>query len=78
MNAAITTYKFIIQNAPYNALAPLSQFNIGQAFEKQDDLKQAIIAYQAVVDKYPTNPAAADALYQIGFANMRISAHGQL
>ena len=76
MQAAIRVYSFIISNAPFSRFAPLSQFNIGQALEKEGDYKNAVIAYQGVVDKYPTDPAAADALYQIGFVNMLISRTG--
>ncbi len=76
MPTAIRGYTFIITNAPYSRFAPLSQFNIGQALEKEGDLKNSIAAYQAVVDKYPTDPAASDALYQIGFVNMQISRTG--
>ena len=76
VNGAIKIYTFIINNAPYSRFAPLSQFNIGQALERQGDLKASITAYKVVVDRYPTNPAAADALYQIGFVSMQISRSG--
>lgn len=76
MPTSIRYYSFIIANAPYSRFAPLSQFNIGQALEREQNLKDAVIAYQAVVDKYPTDPAASDALYQIGFVEMEISRSG--
>lgn len=76
MSTAQKIYLFIVSNAPYSRYAPLAQFNVGQALEKENELKESIIAYQAVVDKYPTDPSAADALYQIGFVNMRISREG--
>ncbi len=73
---AIAIYTVIISNAPYSRYAPLAQFNIGQAKERQQDWKGAIAAYQQAVDKYPTDPIAADALYQIGFNYMQISRTG--
>ncbi len=73
---AIAIYKIIVANAPFSRYAPLAQFNEGQAYQRQNDLKDAIIAYQVVVDKYPTDPAAADALYQIAFAYMVVSRTG--
>jgi outer membrane protein assembly factor BamD len=76
MEKAVTTFTIIIKNAPFSRLAPQAQFNIGQAREKQGDPKAAIVAYQLIVDKYPTDPAAADALYQIGFCYMQISRAG--
>ena len=76
MDKAVSTYGIIITNAPFSRLAPLAQFNVGQAREKQGDYKGAIISYQIVVDKYPTDPTAADAQYQIGFCYMQISHQG--
>ena len=73
---AVAIYTIIVHNAPYNRLAALSQFNIGQALARESDWKGAIAAYQVVVDKYPTDPTSADALYQIGYCYMQISTHG--
>ena len=50
----------------------MAQFGIGQTFAYDGDHKSAITAYQEVVDKYPTDPIAADALYQIGFSHMTL------
>jgi outer membrane protein assembly factor BamD len=76
MNQAIIIFTSIVKSAPFSRYAPLAQFGIGQAKEKENDLKGAVQAYQVVVDKYPTDPAAADALYQIGFVWMRYSRTG--
>ena len=73
---AIAIYSIIVRNAPYSRLAPLAQFNIGQAYSREGDYKGAITAFQVVVDKYPNEPAAADALYQIGYCYMQISHTG--
>ena len=72
---AVAIYSIIVRNAPYNRLAPLAQFNIGQALARDEDWKGAIAAYQVVVDKYPTDPASADSLYQIGYCYMQIGTH---
>ncbi len=76
MNQAIVIFASIVKTAPFSRYAPLAQFGIGQAKEKENDLKGAVQAYQVVVDKYPTDPAAADALYQIGFVWMQYSRSG--
>jgi outer membrane protein assembly factor BamD len=44
-----------------------AQFDIGMAREKQGANDAAIQAYQAVVDKFPNEPIAVDAQYQIGY-----------
>ncbi len=69
---AVACFTVITHNAPYNRFAPLAQFGIGQAFMYVADYGAAIKAFQTVVDKYPTDPIAADSLYEIGFANMTI------
>ncbi len=73
---AIAIYTVIVRNAPFSKLAPLAQFNIGQALARENDHKGAITAYQVVVDKYPTDPVAADALYQIAYNYLAISKSG--
>ena len=76
MATAITIFTSIIKNAPFSRYAAASQFNIGMARERGQELRDAVVAYQTVVDKYPTDPAAADALYQIGFVWLAISKSG--
>ena len=66
----------ILANAPYSRYAAVAQFDIGQAKEREGDYKGAISAYQGAVDKYPTDPIAADALYQIGFNYLQLSRTG--
>ena len=44
-----------------------AQFDIGRAREKQGSPDLAIDAYQAVVEKFPNDPLAVDAQYQIGY-----------
>ena len=57
----------ILKRAPYSKWAAVSQFNIGQANERQGKYPEAIAAYQAVVSKYPGDAIADDAQYQIGY-----------
>jgi outer membrane protein assembly factor BamD len=66
-------FEEIIQNAAYSKYAPLSQFYVGQALENQGKFKEAIDAYQTVQTKYPNDPIAAEAQYQIGYVYMRQS-----
>ena len=63
-------FESIIANASYSKYAPLSQFDVGQALEKQGKYPEAMAAYQLVQTKYPNDPIAADAQYQIGYVFM--------
>ena len=40
-------FEGIVKNAPFSKLAPLAQFNVGQALEKQGEYPKAIDAYQS-------------------------------
>lgn len=67
MDRAVDIFASIIRTAPYGRLTARAQFDIGLAREKQGANDAAIQAYQAVIDKFPTDPSAADAQYQIGY-----------
>jgi outer membrane protein assembly factor BamD len=69
-------FEDIVKAAPYSKLAPLSQFNIGMALEKQGRYPEAIAAYQLAVDKYPNDDIAADAQYQIGYVQLHLIENG--
>lgn len=60
----------VLANAPFSKYAPMAQFNLGLAYERQSKLSEATAAYQGVLDRYPGSPVAANALYQIGYVYM--------
>lgn len=67
LDKAVDMFAAIIRTAPYGKYTARAQFDIGLAREKQGNNDAAIQAYQAVVDKFPNDPVAADAQYQIGY-----------
>ncbi len=76
MARAQEMFESIIKNAPFSKFAPLAQFNIGLALEKQGKYPEAINAYQTVITRYPSDPIAADAQYQIGYVHLKESRQG--
>jgi outer membrane protein assembly factor BamD len=66
----------IVKRAPFHRLAPMAQFNVGQALEKQAKPTEAMAAYQEVVKRYPGDPVAADAQYQLGYVQYREAQSG--
>lgn len=76
MDRAIEIFAGIVRSAPYGKYTARAQFNIGLATEKKGDSPAAVQAYQAVVEKYPDEPIAADAQYQIGYLWMKSSRSG--
>jgi outer membrane protein assembly factor BamD len=67
MDRAVEIFAAIIRTAPYGKYTARAQFDIGLAREKQHLNDAALEAYQAVVDKFPTDPLAPEAQYQIGY-----------
>lgn len=65
-------YTAILANAPFSRYAPVAQFNLGLAYEKDNRPFDAIAAYQGVMDTYPNSDVVDDAMYQIGYVYMRI------
>ncbi len=60
----------IVKRAPFHRLAPLAQFNVGQSLEKQTKVPEAVAAYKEVISRYPGDPVAHDAQYQIGYVQL--------
>src|SRR4030095_3092415 len=67
LDRAVTVFANVVRTAPYGKYNARAQFDIGLAREKQGANDAAIQAYQAVVDKFPNEPVAVDAQYQIGY-----------
>jgi outer membrane protein assembly factor BamD len=76
MSQAVLIFNTIIRTAPFGKLTARAQFNLGRAYEKQGSNELAIAAYQAVVEKFPNDPIAVDAQYQIGYIWSQASAGG--
>ena len=67
MDEAAEIFAAIIRSAPYGHYTVRAQYDIGRAREEQGSADLAIDAYQAVVEKFPNDPLAIDAQYQIGY-----------
>jgi len=77
MERAEEMYTSILKTAPYSKHAPITQFNLALAMEKQGKAQEAIAAYQKLIDKYPNSPACDDAQYQIGYVYQRLGMEGK-
>jgi outer membrane protein assembly factor BamD len=76
MDSAIQIFTEIVRVAPYGKYTARANFDIGRAREKQGSNELAIAAYQNVVEKFPDDPLAADAQYQIGYIYSKASQSG--
>ena len=73
---AVEIFASIIRTAPYGKYTARAQFDIGLAREKQKITDAAISAYSAVVEKFPNDPLAPNAQYQIGYLWLTIAKAG--
>jgi outer membrane protein assembly factor BamD len=71
---AAEIFTAITRTAPYGKYTARAQFDLGRAREGRNE--QAIAAYEAVVEKFPDDPIAVDAQYQIGYIWSKASASG--
>jgi outer membrane protein assembly factor BamD len=67
LDRAVTIFANVVRTAPYGRYTARAQFDIALAREKQGANDAALQAYQAVVDKFPNEPVAVDAQYQMGY-----------
>jgi len=67
MDEAANIFTSIVRASPYGKDTARALFNIGRAREKQGANEAAIASYQSVVEKFPNDPLAVDAQYQIGY-----------
>ncbi len=67
LEKSIEVFGGIVHSAPYGRYTARAQFDIGRATEKMGNAEAAVAAYQAVIEKFPDDPLAADAQYQIGY-----------
>jgi outer membrane protein assembly factor BamD len=67
LERAVEILASVVRTAPYGKYTARAQFDIGLVREKQGIKDAALQAYQALVDKFPNEPVAADAQYQIGY-----------
>ena len=67
-------YEKLIKSGPYSEVAPLSQINIGQAWEHQfkPDYPKAVKAYELAADRYhDQKKLASDAAFKAGEAYLK-------
>lgn len=77
MEKAEEMYTAILKVSPYSKYAPITQFNLGLALEKQGKAQEALAAYQKLLEKYPNSSACDDAQYQIAYVYQRLGMTGK-
>lgn len=73
MDKAVEILTAVVENAPYARYADIAQFKIGEAYKNQEYYEEALLAYQKLIDDYPSSPLAEDAKYQIALCTYYVS-----
>lgn len=73
MDKAVEVFTTVVDNAPYGRYADIAQFKIGEAYKNQEFFEEALLAYQKLIDDYPSSPLAEDAKYQIALCTYYVS-----
>ena len=76
LDDAVEIFAAIVRSAPYGRYTARAQFDIGRAREKQGSADLAVEAYQSLVEKFPNDPLAVDAQYQIGYIWLKATRAG--
>jgi len=66
----------ILKRAPFSSGAAQIMLYRAAMLERQSKDQEAILAYQEILERFPSDPAAEDAQYQIGFIRLKGVKHG--
>src|SRR5581483_6291115 len=63
LDMAMEGYSNYVKYFPDTENAPAAQFKIGYMYFKADQFADAVLAFDAVLERWPENPKTRDALY---------------
>ena len=63
LDLSLSEYQEFVKSFPNSDLAPAAQFHVGEIFYSKQDYKQALEAFDLVLEKYPENTKTPDAMY---------------
>ena len=69
---AMDEFVNFIAHFPTSEMAPKAQYYMGVIFDRGEQYEDSVKAYDAVLERYPENPATRDALYGKAVALMKL------
>ena len=69
-------FEAILKRAPFSSGAAQIMLYRAAMLERQSKDQEAILAYQEILERFPSDPAAEDAQYQIGYIRLKGVKHG--
>ncbi len=70
---ALPLFEKLIRNAPSWEKAPLAQFNIGKIHEMNDNLEEAVTAYELLQNRHPASPWTGHASFREAYCLFQLS-----
>jgi len=71
IDKAIDVFSKVVENSAYGKHADAAQYHLGLSYKKMQQYKEAIEAFQKLLDDYPQSELAEDAKFQIGQCYMQ-------
>ncbi|MBN1872470.1 MAG: outer membrane protein assembly factor BamD [Candidatus Omnitrophica bacterium] len=73
LDKAVEILSKVVENEPFGKYADLAQFKVGEAHLKQEFYEDAMIAFQKLIDDYPSSELVEDAKYNIALCTYYVS-----
>lgn len=73
LTKAVEVFEHIVKVAPYSAFGDRAQFQIGVAYRKMGQFRQAMDAFQKVIDFHPNSALVGDARFQLAECSYEFS-----
>ncbi len=73
LDKAIEIFEKVVINELYGSYADKAQFKIGESYNKQALYAQSVMAFQRLIEEYPTSDLIEEARYEVAYATYRAS-----
>ncbi|MBI4373055.1 MAG: outer membrane protein assembly factor BamD, partial [Candidatus Omnitrophica bacterium] len=70
---AVDIFRFIIDEAPYGPYGDQAQLALGTAYRKMGNFEEAVKAFEALIENYPSSPLVDEAHYQLAETSYEFS-----
>ncbi len=73
IDKAVEVFKAIVENTTYSQYADKAQYHLGLCYKKLKDYSQAMVEFEALIDKYPQSSLLNEAKYQLAQCSYRVA-----
>ncbi|MFC1644181.1 outer membrane protein assembly factor BamD [Candidatus Omnitrophota bacterium] len=73
MDRAVVIYDKVVENSPFGQYAEKSLYNMGDCYRRMMKYKEAIEAYERIIQDYPESDLVPEAKYQLAYTKYEAS-----